>query len=328
MRRIIFTAFLLVITLCIRAQSNATQVEYFLDTDNGFGLNTVLNITSPDTDITELVTANIPVGTSLGYHKLYMRVKDADGNWSQTVRKHIEVVPPFAQNNIVIGEYFIDQDPQFGTATSFTINPEQEDIEQAFAAQIAASATLGYHKLYGRVKDSRGSWSHTFRKNIEVYLNPITNVVEIEYFFDNDLGFGTKSIETIGTPQADGTWTFNVPYPAGSYDFNDVLFVRAKDSNNNWSITTVLDEVASLSTDNQIFKLTSVYPNPFDETLYIASNQQLDIQNIEIYNTLGKKVYEQTLKHDNLNLGFLPQGVYFLNLLTQSGKATYKIVKR
>ena len=328
MKRIIFTAFLLVITLCIRAQSNATQVEYFLDTDNGFGLNTVLNITSPDTDITELVTANIPMGTSLGYHKLYMRVKDADGNWSQTVRKHIEIVPPFAQNNIVMGEYFLDQDPQFGTATSFAINPEQEDIEQAFTAQIAGSTTLGYHKLYGRVKDSKERWSHTFRKNIEVYLNPITNVVEIEYFFDNDLGFGTKSIETIGTPEADGTWTFNVPYPAGSYDFNDILFVRVKDSNQNWSITTVLDEVASLGTESFLQKSTSVYPNPFNQNINLITPNSSEINNIRVYNALGSEVYESSLFLNNINLEFLSPGLYFLQLSTKTSQALFKIIKK
>ena len=152
MKRIILTAIIFATTFCIGAQSNTTQVEYFLDEDNGFGLNTIVNVTSPDVDITQSVLANIPMSTPIGYHKLYMRVKDADGNWSQTVRKHIEIVAPFSQNNIVMGEYFIDEDPEYGTAISFVINPEQEDVEQAFTAQILGSTTLGYHKLYGRVK--------------------------------------------------------------------------------------------------------------------------------------------------------------------------------
>lgn len=328
MKRIVLTTIVLVMTLCIRAQSNATQVEYFLDIDSGFGLNTIINITSPDTDITQAVIANIPMSTSVGYHKLYMRVKDADGNWSQTIRKHIEVVSSFTQNNIVMGEYFIDQDPEYGTATTFSINPQQEDIEQAFTAQILGSVTLGYHKLYGRVKDSKGNWSHTFRKNIEVYLNPNTNIVEIEYFFDGDAGFGTKDIESIGVPEDDGSWTFNVPYAAGNYDFNDTLFVRVKDSNNSWSITTILDEVESLSTSNWLEESTLVYPNPFSKNLSISIPNQVEITKIEIFNTLGQTVYSSSENKTSLELSSLKSGLYILNLETNLGKATFKIVKK
>lgn len=327
MKRIISTAIALALTYCIHAQSNATQIEYFLDTDNGIGLNTVLDITSPDTDITQSVLADIPAATPLGYHKLYIRVKDADGNWSLTTRKHIEIVASTTQNNIVLGEYFIDEDPEFGTATSFAINPEEEDVAQAFSAQILANTSIGYHKLYGRVKDSRGNWSHTFRKNIEVYLNPVKNIVEIEYFFDGDMEFGNNNIVSIGTPEADGSWTFNVPYPEGSYDFNDVLFIRVKDSNNSWSITTVVDEVASLGIEDNLLKSTKIYPNPFEDAINIISAKSLSIKNITIYNTLGKVVHRQNFDSHQLDLGFLPQGVYFLQLTSTSGKASYKIVK-
>ena len=165
MKQIILTAIYLAIAMCINAQSNTIQIEYFLDTDNGFGMNTVMDITSPDIDITETILADIPSSTSLGYHKLYIRAKDENGNWSQTIRKQIQVFAPVVENNIVLGEYFIDQDPMFGTAETFNINPEEGDIMQQFSAQILETVSLGYHKLYGRVQDSYGNWSHTFRKN-------------------------------------------------------------------------------------------------------------------------------------------------------------------
>lgn len=328
MKQIIFTTILLVKAYCVLAQPNATQIEYFLDTDNGFGLNTVLDITSPDVDITETVLADIPSGTSVGYHKLYIRAKDNDGNWSQTIRRHIEVVPAFAENNIVMGEYFLDQDPEFGTATTFTINPEQEDVEQVFTAQILSSTSLGYHKLYGRVKDAEGNWSHTFRKNIEVYLNPLTNVVEIEYFFGNDLEFGNNNIVSLGAPEADGTWSFNVPYPTGNYDFNDFLFVRVKDSNNNWSITTILDEVATLSASNWLQESTLLYPNPFSNLLSIKLPNNTEILQTEIYNNLGQTVYSSLENKSVLELSNLSHGFYILNLETNQGKASFKIVKK
>lgn len=329
MKHIVFIITVLVMPFCATgAQSNVSQIEYFLDTDNGFGLNTVLNIISPDVDVLETVMANIPPSTTIGYHKLYIRTKDEDGKWSQTIRKNIEIFPPVTQNNIVMGEYFIDIDPEFEDAISFPISPEQNDIEQAFTAQILNSTSLGYHKLYGRVKDSKGNWSQTFRKNIEVYVNPITNVVEIEYFFGDDLEFGNNSLVSINSPEPDGSWTFNVPYPAGDYDFNDILFVRVKDSNQNWSITTVLDEVASLGTESFLQKSTSVYPNPFNQNINLITPNSSEINNIRVYNALGSEVYESSLFLNNINLEFLSPGLYFLQLSTKTSQALFKIIKK
>ncbi len=327
MKRIFLTALSLAISLSLFAQSNTTQIEYFLDTDNGYGLNTILDITTPNIDITQTVLADIPELTNIGYHKLYIRVKDEDGNWSQTIRKHIEVVAPFTQNNIIMGEYFLDEDSEYGTATTFDIDPEQEDIEQAFFAQIDETAPLGYHKLYGRVKDSRGNWSQTFRKNIEVYKNPITNVIEIEYFFDDDLEFSNNNIVNLSTPEEDGTWTFDVPYPAGDYDFNDVLFIRVKDSNNRWSITTILDEVASLDTENWLQRSTLVHPNPFNETINIHNNNKV-IEEVKIYDTLGQEVFQSLNYQSEIDLSHLKSGLYILNLKTNSGEASFKIIKK
>lgn len=328
MRRIIFTVFLLAITISVRAQSNVVQVEYFLDADNGFGMNTVLDITSPDIDVIETILSDIPSSTSIGYHKLYFRTKDANNNWSQTIRKHIEIFAPVVENNIVMGEFFIDEDPGVGTAITFNINPQEEDIEQQFNAQIIEATTLGYHKLYGRVKDSYGNWSHTFRKNIEVYLNPETNIVEIEYFFNDDLEFGNNALVSVSVPEEDGTWEFDVPYPAGNYSFDDVLFIRVKDSNGNWSITTTLDEIESLGIKNNLYKTVHVSPNPFTDSINLESSKSVIFHKITVFDITGKVVYTSSDDLRILELGHLESGVYILSLSTEAEMATFKIVKQ
>ena len=227
-----------------------------------------------------------------------------------------------------MGEYFIDEDYQYGTGISFTIDPEAEDIEQAFTAQISASTPLGYHKLYGRVKDTKGNWSHTFRKNIQVYINPITNLVEIEYFFGDDLTFGNNTIITIDEPETDGTWTFNVPYPEGDYSFDDKLFVRVKDSNENWSITTILDEVGSLGIDDYLQKSTLVYPNPVNDELILKLPDNVSIIKTKLYNHLGQAIYSSSEMKSTLGFGNLETGFYVLVLESKSGKAAFKIIKK
>ncbi|WP_178989055.1 T9SS type A sorting domain-containing protein [Winogradskyella schleiferi] len=333
MKQIILTAIYLAIAMRINAQSNTVQIEYFLDTDNGFGMNTVMNITSPDIDVIETILADIPSSTTLGYHKLYIRTKDENGNWSHTFRRQVQVFAPVVEKNIVMGEYFIDQDPMFGVATTFDINPQEGDIEQQFAAQILETVSLGYHKLYGRVQDSYGNWSHTFRKNIEVYLNPDSNLVEIEYFTGDDLEFGNNSIITIDVPATDGTWSFDVlSYPSGVYeDINemDTLFVRVKDSNGKWSITTTLDEINSgLGIENNLYKTVSVNPNPFTNTINLEVSKNIVFSNIAVFDITGREVYTSTEDLRTINLQNLEAGTYILSLASQNEKATYKIVKQ
>ena len=91
---------------------NVVQAEYFIDTDLGYGNNTLVSLT-PAADGT--FPLSIPVSSyQPGYHKLYIRTKDSDGKWSLSVRRNIEVLASEAKTTIVTGEYFIDTDPGFG----------------------------------------------------------------------------------------------------------------------------------------------------------------------------------------------------------------------
>lgn len=329
MKRILLTAINLVIAIGVYAQPNVVEIEFFLDTDLGFGMNNeIIVLATPEIDITEVVLANIPSSTSLGYHKLYFRTKDESGNWSHTTRKNIVVVAPLTDNNVVTGEYFIDVDPMFGSGDTFTINPEEPDVQQAFDAQILSTTPLGYHKLYARVRDINGNWSHTFRRNIQVYLNPETNIVEIEYFFEDDLEFGNNTIVSVDIPESDGTWNINVPYPTGNYSFDDVLFVRVKDSNGNWSITTILDEIDTLSAEETLYQSTKIYPNPFVDEIRFESTHNIDFKTIQVFDSTGKVVFRSDSNLKRIYLGNLQQGVYVLKLVTEMSEVNFKIIKQ
>jgi hypothetical protein len=65
--------------------------EYYFDTDPGLGNGTVLPTGAPADSID--ITAGLPVGSLLnGPHTVTMRVKDADGNWSQPETRPFTVV--------------------------------------------------------------------------------------------------------------------------------------------------------------------------------------------------------------------------------------------
>ena len=112
-----------------------------------------------------------------------------------------------AKTTIVSGEYFIDTDPGFGSATPITITTPDSAILQNFTA-LASGLSEGYHKLYGRFKDNQGKWSLTFRRNMEVYKSANTLVTKVEYFFRTDLGVGDCASVTFASPAADGYLLF------------------------------------------------------------------------------------------------------------------------
>jgi len=140
----------------------------------------------------------------------------------------------FSQN-IIKGEYFIDNEPGFGLANSFSVNPQSNFLLDSILQP--SSLTAGYHKLYLRLKDNYGNWSHTARRNIEVINSSSTLLSGVEYFFNNDPGVGNAGLIYFNTPAADGNFTFNIPLeniPEGAH----TLYLRARDNANlRYSIT-------------------------------------------------------------------------------------------
>lgn len=329
MKKIILIYFLALCSFVNVAQTDVTQIEYAIDIDAGVGSNTLLNIMSGE-NITENILANIPENTATGYHKLFFRTKGNNGRWSQTVRKNIQIIAPQTQNVAIEGEYLLDIDPSYGMANTFTINPQTENITQAFLAQIPANTPIGYHKLYGRIKDSNGNWSQTFRKNIQVVANEIPVVIAIEYFFSGDPEFGNANPVTINISEANGSWTFIVPYPNGPYNLSDTLYVRAKDNNGKWSQTAVLDEVDPNLSINQLQNIAGVrvFPNPFYDSLKLKMPDEVSLNSVELYNLSGQLVYRSIQQITLLYLNELTSGLYLLKLNTNQGIGMYKIIKQ
>lgn len=234
MKKILAMLFSTVTLMAAAQDTSVIRMEYFVDTDPGVGHATSMNVPA-SADVTFPFTVNL-TGYSTGYHKLYIRTRDNLGRWSLTAKRNIEVLPAQTQNSVVSGEYFIDQDPGFGAGTPINVSTADTMVFQSFTSTLSGLAE-GFHKLYGRFRDTYGNWSQTFRRNIEVIKDENNQVVNGEYFFKTDNGFGNCSPVVFATPSADGTFTFNIPaaqIPANA----DTLFVRVRDDmESRWSLT-------------------------------------------------------------------------------------------
>lgn len=141
-------------------------LEYFIDSDPGFHNGTSIPFTALETVID--LNINIPLsGVSEGFHTLYVRAKDSNGNWSS-----VQIHPFF---NIILRpgvkiksfEYFIDTDPGLGNGKHVTVSTPLPNLNYNF--QVDLSCYLpGSHKFYIRTRDSLNRWSLTSYKDFTI----------------------------------------------------------------------------------------------------------------------------------------------------------------
>ncbi len=221
------------------SNSLITYAEYYFDTDPGYGLANSIPVSPTASDVTLDFSVDL---TSLpdGFHQLCVRAKDTKGLWSQVTRKSFvkQAIIPGDQQITKI-EYFFDTDPGFGNGTSIPFTPSTDVTVLDHAIDITPLPD-GLHKLFIRAQDEGGTWSLTNYWNF--YKKQLTsttqNIVEAEYFFNTDPGFG------MGTPipVPGNTTDVDVSYVADLSlldEGSNKMFVRVKDAFGRWGQTTI-----------------------------------------------------------------------------------------
>ncbi|TDD94945.1 T9SS type A sorting domain-containing protein [Flavobacterium cellulosilyticum] len=164
MKKIIFVLAFIASSIFAYSQ-NVIRGEYFIDAETGFGNGIPFAIAVPDTDITQ--TLNIPYSnfSTPGYHYVFIRILDANGNWSITKRKLVEADEKISALNLINIEYFFGVDNGFGINNAMQLVPSS-DSTWTFNIpfnQIPSTWTTN-DKLFLRVQDSTGGkWSITTR---------------------------------------------------------------------------------------------------------------------------------------------------------------------
>jgi len=69
----------------------------------------------------------------------------------------------------------------------------------------------------------------------------------------------------------------------------------------------------------------NVYPNP--ATNYVSINSEINIINVEIYNIVGQKVFNQNDPGNNftINTNEFESGIFFVRITTPQGYQTQKL---
>ena len=134
-------------------------------------------------------------------------------------------------------EYSVDSDPGIGNATPVSFANESMD-EYSFSVDLNA-LDEGIHKLYYRVRDTLGNWSHTYNrvfvKTDNDIVHPRDSIV-FEYFFDEQTALLDGKTSYIDTASWDGEFSLTAPVE----DLEDgihTLYYRVRDKRGQWSQT-------------------------------------------------------------------------------------------
>ena len=86
----------------------------------------------------------------------------------------------------------------------------------------------------------------------------------------------------------------------------------------------VYDLSALLASDSFILSRFSIYTNPVTQMVIISLHDNLTLEKVNIYNTLGQLI--KTEKQNKINVSTLSKGSYFVEIITTTGKATKTIM--
>jgi len=86
----------------------------------------------------------------------------------------------------------------------------------------------------------------------------------------------------------------------------------------------VYDLSGVLSSDKFTKTSFTIYPNPATDVLNISLENDVLLENVTIYNNLGQKI--KSLKQNTVDVSTLAKGLYFVEVTTNQGKASKKVI--
>ncbi len=113
--------------------------------------------------------------------------------------------------------------------------------------------------------------------------------------------------------------------PPVNLNWTDVtsFVISSEHDQSTFIVDNLIVGLSNLSIENNSFENISVFPNPFQDFLYLSKVKNL--KNLKVYNFLGQLVIET--KEIKIDFRNLKNGIYFLQINTGKGTITKKIIK-
>lgn len=215
---------------CSAIASAQIQLEYYWDTDPGYGKAIALPV-STDADETGTYTVTFEASTAgltAGLHKLGMRALSAE-YWSPTIFGYVMI----ARGNVYADrvEYFWDTDPGYGRATQVSIATGDDPTTVSFDIDVDGLSE-GVHTL--GLRSYALGWSPTVQYLVRIEGGEPVLIDAIEYYWDTDgfpaFGEARQVSFTPGTTVELTDWVI----PTEGMTGDRILYIRAH-SKGGWS---------------------------------------------------------------------------------------------
>jgi hypothetical protein len=230
--------------------ANIIAIDYVVNNGGNMSGGGVLPGLVPAADINAFASTVPVAGLPSGFHRLYLRSRDASGlpGHHNSVFFDNYTVPVYATSsapsNITAIETFIDNFGGFGTGTPLTGFTPAPDINALAGSVSMAGVNEGFHRIFLRSKDDGNRWSHPYDRFFDNYTVPLystapapaVNIVAAEYCIDANIPFGSATPIPI-TPGIDIAGLSANLNVTGLVPGVHRVYIRCKDANGRWSLT-------------------------------------------------------------------------------------------
>jgi hypothetical protein len=119
-------------------------------------------------------------------------------------------------------------------------------------------------------------------------------------------------------------------------NFTNIFDDVSNDAQFIWSKNVILDNevivrktVASLSVNETevLNSKISIYPNPAKNQFNLDyDSARININKVQIFNTLGEKIFETNTISESITFGTIPSGMYFVKIISDTFEVTKKLM--
>lgn len=302
-------------------------------TDQGTGCSSMEYGSLPGVPPTPQEICIITVDSASGYNLVV---------WEKQVVGHIDYYNIY-QEQTIAGVFNLVGSVPYDSLSQF-VDSLANPVVRSFRYQITAVDTCGFE-----------SQPSTIHQTIHLSASLAVNMIDVNCSWNHYDGFwyGTYDVyrysdvmgwqQLPGFPSTSSSWT-DITVPGGYLDLHYVISIdnpdgctstRAEDHNSSRSNKGTVAQGSPIGINDVPSDVRAVlYPNPNNGSMTVgvfADNEQ-DIS-IKVYNVLGEVIFENTQSKVfgemsfNIDITNESNGLYFLELTTDSGKVTTRFVK-
>lgn len=246
---------------------------------------------------------------------------DTSSNRDQTSNKTSEIEEKSVQNAIGRIEYFINSDPGFGNGISLDFTLDNNDAHVSEIIDVS-QFDEGFNFFYVRSQTVSGTWGMTVKRAFFLKKGSKSGIKTLEYYFTGEGGFNSQTYY-YQLENSEESFVFSPDVSELSFSNDYTMHVWAIDSIDRRSFEASMDFTYAqdqVGISDIVINRNFIYPNPATEVIHLKLDNQL-LENSTQFRILSidGKIYRQanmnTLTDPSVNIGHLPKGKYFVQLM-------------